>query len=239
MRARNFSDALNIVAISVMLCAVVRLAVADVGGGKVYPATPWRIEGPESVLDLEKAKALAATYQTLSVPVKLVDEEREGDLLELQRVGLVPTPFREGDIPIHEFVGKSSSGETVALSFSQIESFTVISKNEKTITMSVTVWPEISPEELLRKQPTYKQLYADYRRNVVVDLSLKYADGRPQVFMGEWEETILPLDKLPVGVKCSLYEEHPHMVHPLRFWWAIPSVANDENYPFRLIPKMR
>lgn len=237
MRARNFSDALNIVAISVMLCAVVRLAVADVGGGKGYPATPWRIEGPESVLDLEKAKALAATYQTLSVPAKLVDEEREGDLLELQRVGLVPTPFRESDIPIHELVGKSSSGETVALSFSQIESFTVISKNEKTITMSVTVWPEISPEELLQKQPTYKQLYADYRRNVVVDLSLESADGRPQVFAGKWGGT-LPLNKLHVGAKGGFYEEHPHMVHPLRFWWAIPSVANDENYPFRLIPEM-
>jgi len=69
MRVPSFSDGLRIAALflSILLFVEVQLAVADVGGGKGYPATPWRKEGPKSILDIEKAKALASTYQTLSV----------------------------------------------------------------------------------------------------------------------------------------------------------------------------
>ena len=132
--------------------------------------------------------------------------------------------------------GKTSSGERVAISFSQIESFAIISRDDKTISLSVTVWPDISSEELLQKQPTYKELYAGYRRDVAITIDLKFADGRVQVFTGEWKDITLPLGRLQVGTKASFYGGHPHMAHPLRFWWAIPSVANGEDYPFRMIP---
>ncbi len=249
MRAPSFSNIFRVTALSVMLCAVVKLAVADVGGGKGYPETPWRREGPKSVLDLEKAKEEAASYQNLSISIKLVVEKMEGvlsafqhgkhfDLTALTRVALVPAPFREADIAIYELVGKTNFGETVAISFSQIESFTVMSKNEKTITLSVMVWPEISPEQLLEEQPTYKQLYEGYRRNVTLDLDLESADGRPLVFRGQWGLTSLPLDKLPVDTKGSFYEAVLKVAtDPRQFWWAIPSVTNDEAYPYRLIPE--
>jgi hypothetical protein len=239
MRVRSFSDAqrIAVLCLSILLLAAVQPAAADVGGGKGYPATPWRKEGPKSVLELEEAKALAATYQALSVSSEPVDAERKHELIIIERVGLVPTPSREGDVRVYELAGKTLSGETVAISFSQIESFTVTSKNDKTITLSVTVWPDISVEELLQKQPTYKQLYAGYRREVVLHIYLESADGRAWVFAGAWGDTTIPLGKLQVGAKASFYGEDPHMVHPMRFWWAIPSTANDDDYPFRVIPK--
>lgn len=238
MRVPNFSDGLRIAPLfsSIFLFAAVQLAAADVGGGKGYPATPWRIEGPKSVQELEKAKTLAATYQTLSVSSESGDEERKPESITFEQVSLVPSPFHDGDVRVYELTGKNSMGETFALAFSQLESFAVLSKDDETITLSVTVWPDISVEELLQKQPTYKELYAGYRRVVVLTLELKSADGRIRVFAGDWGDNTLPLGKLQVGAKADFYGGHPH-IHPLRFWWAIPSVANDEDYPFRMIPK--
>lgn len=238
MRAPSFSDGLRIASLflTFLLFDAVQLAVADIGGGKGYPATPWRKEGPKSTLELDKAKALAETYQTLSISSESGDEERRPGSITFERVSLVPSPIHEGDIRVYKFTGKISSGETAAISFSQIESFAVISKDDKTITLSVTVWPDISVEELLQKQPTYKELYAGYRREVVLTLELKSADGRVRVFAGDWGDNTLPLGRLQVGEKASFYGGHPHIAHPLRFWWAIPSVANDEDYPFRMIP---
>jgi hypothetical protein len=215
---------------------MLKIAVADVSGGKGYPATPWRKEGPQSVLDLEKAKMMADTYQTLSIFPQTANGGKKDEALHIERLRLAPTPFREGDTAVYELAGTTGSGGTIAISFSQIEGFTVRSKNNKTITLSVTVWPDITPKELLQKQPTYKQLYMDYRRDVILVLNLESADGREQAFNGGWGDITLPLAKLEAGTKAGFYEEHPHMMHPLRFWWAIPSVANDKDYPYRVIP---
>ena len=236
MRAPSLSNAAGAAGLLILLCAALGPASADVGGGKGYPATPWRVAAPKSVEDIEKAKAVAARYQTLSIPGELVVDGSK-DLVHLTRISLRAEKRREGDTVGYELVGKSRSGETVSLSFSQMESFVVISKNDKTITMSVNVWPDISPRELFEKQPTYKQLAANYRRPVSLEMSLTSWDGRPLVFAeeGAWGAT-LPLEKLSAGTKGDFYGEHPHMVHPLRFWWAIPSVANDSDYPYRMIP---
>jgi len=219
---------------TVLLFAVFGTASADVGGGKGYPATPWRYSAPKSVQEIEKAKIVAAEYQTLSIPGKLVDKTRD-DVFHLNRVSLRLDKPRKGDAVRYALVGKSGSGKIVSLSFSQLKSFTVTARKDKAIMVSVVVWPDISPKDLLKKRPTYKQLMAGYRRTIILEINLRSADGRPLVFAGEYGST-LPLENLTLGVKGDFYGEHPHMVHPLRFWWAIPSVANDENYPYRMIP---
>jgi len=240
MRVPSFSEGLcmALLLMSMFFFPSVRLSEADVGGGKGYPATPWRKEGPKNILELNEAKVMAATYQTLSVPTESGNAEGELESITFEQVSLGPSPFQEGDDPVYELTGKTSSDETIAIPFSQIESFTVIAKYDKTITVSVTIWPDISSEELLQKQPTYKELHAGYRREVVLKIALEFEDGRARVFAGEWNDTTLPLRNLKVGDKASFYGGHPHMAHPLRFWWAIPSVANDEDYPFRMIPKL-
>lgn len=237
MKVPSFSDCCVISAIWVMLFSAFGSALADTGGGKGYPATPWRTEAPKSVLDIEKAKAMAATYQTLSVPAKTVKEEWKdrNDVHDIWRVALVATPRRHGDSSLYALVGRSSSGAEVSVSFSQVESFSVISRDDETVTVSVTVWPDISADELLEKQLTYKQLHTGYRRNLVLTLGLKSSDGRPLAFAGKW--SAIQLEKLVVETKGDFYAEHPHRVHPMRFWWAVPSVAEDKDYPFRVIPR--
>lgn len=236
MRVRSFSDLIGIAAIWVILSCTLGAAVADTGGGKGYPATPWRTETPESVVDIEKAKAVAATYQTISVPAKLVNEKwKDGNnLIHVERVALIAQQRRDSDTPLYELVGKTSAGADVSLSFSQIESFSVTSKDDQTLTISVTVWPDISAEELLTTQPTYKQLRAGYRHNVILIMRLKSSDGRPVAFANKL--TAIPLENFVVGTKGDFYAEHPHRAHPRRFWWAIPSVTEDKDYPFRVVP---
>jgi hypothetical protein len=237
MRVPSLDDTAHAAAVvSIMIFTLLGSVSADVGGGKGYPATPWRRSAPTNIQDLEKAKVVAAEYQTLSIPGELVDKTKN-ELFNLYRVSLRAEKPREGDTVGYALLGKSGSGETVSLCFSQIENFIVTSKTDKTITMSVTVWPDISPNELIEKQPTYKQLRVDYKRNVILEMSLRSADGRLLVFAGGYEYGLtLPIEKLTIGTKGNFYGEHPHMVHPLRFWWAIPSVANDADYPYRMIP---
>ena len=61
-------------------------AQADVGGGKGYPATPWRIEGPKSITELEEAKTIAATYQTLSVSMASETGEGQRETMAFEQV---------------------------------------------------------------------------------------------------------------------------------------------------------
>jgi hypothetical protein len=231
VRAQNSGKLACATGLLILLCAL-GSGSADVGGGKGYPATPWRLSAPKSVEDLEKAKSVAAEYQTLSLP----REPGSKDLVHLRLVSLRPEKPREGDKPGYTLVGKSESGKTVSLSFSQIESFIVTAKRPKAIVLSVTVWPDISSKDLFEKQPTYKQLVEGYRRTVVLEVNLRSADGRPLGFAAKSVfEAALPLETLSVGTKGDFYGD-PHIVHPLQFWWAIPSVAKDPDYPYRLIP---
>lgn len=236
MRAHNFDKALCMAALSLFLCAGAGSAVANTGGGKGYPATPWRLEAPKDIKDIEKAKKTAAQYQTLTIPSSIVDKKAETgtDLVNLRRAALVAVPGRESDVPSYELSG-SSLGRAVKVSFSQIESFSVKSKNDKTLTVSVIVWPDISAKDLLEWKGTYKQLREGYRREIVLEIGLKepISGGRPLAFKNGWT---IPLADLVVGTKVDFYGETPTLVHPLRFWWAVPSVATDDEYPFRIVP---
>ncbi len=238
MKVQNFVNTLSVAVLSMFFCTVVPFAAADVGGGGGHPATPWRLEGPQSVFDLEQAKIQAARYQTLSISKEHTNDETENKTVLIEGVALSPLPTSIGDIAVNEFIGNTDSGEPTNISFSQIESFKIISKNKETITLLVTIWPDISPEELLQKKPTYTEISTGYRRNMVIHLNLKFADGRKKVLLGEWEDKI-PLEELDVGTRCDFYEEDPYLIHPLKFWWAIPSVANDKEYPFRMMPLKR
>jgi hypothetical protein len=240
MKVRIFNSFLFISALGVMIFSAFGSAIADTGGGRNYPATPWRREAPNSASDINVAKALAATYQTLSISARLVKEEWKdrNDLYDIWRVALVATPHRDGDKPLYRFAGKSCTREEVTISFSEIESFSVLSMDDETVTLSVTIWPDITAEELLEKQPTYKQLREGYRRDLVLTMGLKSSDGRPLAFAGEWDNAV-QLEKIVAGTKGDFYAKHSRGVHPLRFWWAIPSVAEDKDYPFRLAPMKR
>ncbi len=230
MRVQSLGNAAACaVVVSGLLCVALNSGSADVGGGKGHPATPWH-SAPKSVQEIEKAKSVAAEYRNLFVSEK--SGSNEMDLLQM--VSLRPEKRRKGDKDGYALVGKSGSGEMVTLSFSQIASFIVISKNPKTIVLSVTVWPDISPKELFDKQPTYKQLAAGYRRTVILEMSLKSADGRYLGFAAERGEATLPLKTLNVGTKGDFYRGS---VPTNQFWWAIPSVANDADYPYRIILK--
>jgi hypothetical protein len=236
MRVPSSGDVARVIVALPLACCAIGLAGADVGGGRGYPATPWRVSGPASVQDLEEARVIADQHQALSISA---EPAAAGDLdsRQIWKVSLRAEKPLQGESARYALVGRSDSGTTVTLRFSQIESFVVTSSNRKSITLAVTVWPDISPEELLRTKPSYRQLADGYRRTVVLTMDLKSPDGRPLAFAGPGEYgAVIPLEKLGPGTKGDFYAGHPHSVDPRRFWWAIPSIANDKDYPYRMIP---
>jgi hypothetical protein len=230
-----------IAGMTVLLCVSFGSASADVGGGKGSPSTPWRVSGPKTVQELEEAKANAAKCQTISIPGELLSANKISGVVHLRCVSLRTEDPREGDAVGYALLGKSDSGETVSVSFSEIESFIVTSKTDSQIVMSVTIWPNISPQQLIQKQPNYKELVENYRHVVTLKMSLKSRDGRGFIFaeegkFGKTVGTILPLEKLGVQTKVDFYGD-PSADYNMRFWWAIPSVAQDPAYPYRVFFK--
>jgi hypothetical protein len=234
MKAQNSSKPLRAAGLAVLLCAVASTVSADVGGGRGYPATPWRIAGPKNAAELEKARATAAKCQALSVPGSLFDES-DTEIVQIEDVSLRPLPVRADEEGAYELTGRDALGKKVSLSFSDIESFVVTMKTDESIKLVVTIWPDAMPEKLIDKQPTYKQLKEGYRREVAIEIPLEALDGRALEFAGSYGPT-LPITKLTVGTKGDFYGSNPKTVNPRRFWWAIPSVAKDPEYPFRIIP---
>jgi len=87
MKVGNSSKAALALGVSILLCVAPGSVPADVGGGKGYPATPWRMAGPRNVQEIEKAKAVAAQYQTLSMTSDTASGDGS-DVLRLRRVTL-------------------------------------------------------------------------------------------------------------------------------------------------------
>lgn len=232
MRALNSGSAARALGL-LTLCAVVGSGSADVGGGRGQPATPWRISGPANVAELEKAREEAAHRQALSLPSALF-AEAGSEAVKIEEVALRPVPAKADETGVFEFVGKDAAGKKLSLSFSNLENFVVTAKTDVAVTLKVTIWPDISPAELLARQPTYQELKESFRREVTIEIPLKAADGRALEFSGDFGLK-LPLVKLAVGTKGDFYGGDPRMVNPRRFWWAIPSVNKDPDYPFRMI----
>lgn len=240
MRVPSLNNVACLASVMVLCCVMLSSASADVGGGKGTPSTPYGRSGAKSVQDVEKAKAAAAEWQSLEYPGEFTAGWR--GMVRADHVSLRGAEeLREGDTVGYALVGESGSGETFSLSFSEIESFTVTARNTKTITLSVTVWPDISPEDLWKKQPSYKQLNAGYRRNVALEMGLRSADGRP-VALGDSRPKHGPppllMEKLNVGTKID-FLGHGYTNYGQRYWWAIPSVADDADYPYRFFALAR
>ncbi len=206
---------------------------ADVGGGRGHPATPWRIAGPQDAGELEAAKKEAEQCQTLTLTGALVEAPDE-EFVQIHDVAISPQVKKVGDVPSHEFAGKNAAGKSVTVSFASIERFVVKAKADTTITLTVTVWPDITPKDLLRKQPTWKQLEGGFRSTVDIVIPIETRDGRALEFAGSGPG--IAIEQLPEGTKVEFHGGNPRRVNPRSFWWAIPSVTKDPDYPFRMMP---
>jgi hypothetical protein len=211
------------------------IAAADVGGSGV-PATPWRFSPPRDAAELEKVKADAARHQTLFLTLAPMGRPAgSNEVLEIPDVSLAPLPPRPGDPPGDALVGRTRSGQPVRVSFSQIAEFRVLQRSARSLTLSVLIWPDITPQELLRRSPSYRMLRAGHRRSVEMLLPLD-AGSRPLAFRrGREEGGGVALGRLSVGARGDFYGGKPDRVDPRRFWWAIPSVFRDPAYPYRVM----
>jgi hypothetical protein len=141
------------------------------------------------------------------------------------------------------FVGRvEGEGADRRIDFSVVRDVTLAGRDGATATLKLTLFPDISSEDLLSKKPTYRDLKKAYTRTVNMRVALRSPRGGDLAFVGEshrWASATDPaghkafalFKDLPVGQTIEL-ETQPWS-HP--WWWAIRSVAGDPAYPHRII----
>src|SRR5436190_13374291 len=70
--------------------------------------------------------------------------------------------------PIQTLAGTDSSGKKRQVSIAVLSHLRLVSieSDRRTLLAEVELFPDITPDDLIKKQPTYRQLWADYRKTI-------------------------------------------------------------------------
>ena len=203
-------------------------AAADVGAGTGKPITPYR-EGEvlteQRVLAVQKEANGRMSVHGVRLAGKNATKSAE-------RICLARARGREIDGKCEfAFSGIDEQGKKRTIGLSNVESFRVVDVvnkffGEDQVVVEVTEFPAITPAELLKSQPTYTALAANYSRKTKLtlgDVSLVGTD----LFGDEKPHVIVALRDLERNADVTL------VPHDNLIWWAIPSVTSVPAYPYR------
>lgn len=210
------------------------------GGGSGRPDSPYKSRGlPETLASLNDLRKQDAENRFVNFTVP------SGASVFGHRVRVGYARGGKIDKPETGFLGRVQ-GEAAdrRIDFSVIRDVTIADKNATSATLKLTLFPDISGDELLKKRPSYQALKKDYTRSVSLRVALRSAGG-DLALTGEEQSSdsdtepaklkVIALFKdLPNDQHFDLQEERPSR-HP--WWWAIDSVTRDDAYPHRIIMK--
>lgn len=207
--------------------------LSDVGGGSGEPITPYT--KPGIVVDKNTVTRLkensSRNKYVLGIPIP------KGEWVRLAwAIGLayVRSGRIEGDVRF-AFSGIDEEGDKLELDFSEVERFEVLGKDGDVLVLLINHFPAITPEELLSKRPSYRELRSKYEKSVHLRLSPRAVSGARLYLVGIREgdkhTPIVPLEDIELKYPIELEESYT----PGAYWWAIPSVASDPAYPHRAI----
>jgi hypothetical protein len=214
----------------VLCCGLVFSGYANVGGGLGLPKSPYIHDDVADDLEhvsafrRDDAKGRSVSFTASNVTVT-------GDEIGMTYAG-PDTPL---DKPQSEISGVSNPGNVItAVEFGVIDKMIVAQKDRDTITLKLTVFPDIAPSDLVRLRPSYLELAKKYRKEVTLQVPLRSKDGLPFVLTGK------ALDTEPRKIIC-LFKDVPEakeikLLNP-NYWWAIKSVTDDPAYPNRVVTK--
>ncbi len=160
--------------------------------------------------------------------------------------------FRKGIF--FQFRGVNESGREVSVDFSVVKEFKIVRKENERALFEIVVFPDITPEKLVELKPSYSELRSRYTRVVRVWIALQEQDKGSLYIAGVVGGESKAL--LPGGgyrEMCdSWFEDGAYFIESeervghieanrnvvLEYngnsvWWAIPSVIQDRDYPFR------
>ncbi len=241
MRAPGSSSARARLMAGVLGAAICFGSYADVGGGR--PSTPYRLNNP-TAKQVSEARDRASRYQSICLPAGMVP----GDRLDAFALVYLPEPPGSGQElridedwlqarAFYELRGEQARKPAAKVRLSEIESVTVIDVADGEMLLEVTKWPDISPAELIELQPSYAALKAAYRSKLELRVRLVTSSGERLALYSSYARRPVFLDGLQRGAQLQFYCGDPTNVDNRRFWWAVPSVASDPEYPYRTVFK--
>ncbi len=128
--------------------------------------------------------------------------------------------------------GKDVNGNTQTIQIYDIQSLRLLepvdySKAIPSVKLEINVFPDITPEELLRNTPEYSELYA---KTFILTVELGQADNSRLAF-GPLpccpEQGVALVEDVKISAEITASPEGGER------WWATPSVVKDRNFPFR------
>lgn len=226
-----------------ILCAAAMSAGGVLANGSGVPISPYPRHNEASEEDIIQAKDIASRMHAVR------DIELKGEaahkLGQWQEVGLmyVKGQTARGE-PFFLFSGTTESGNEVGIDFSEIESFRVVEIKKRLFgkdraRVEILRFPNISPQDLLARKPSYSELRQNYTDTVSVWIHLGGEGGGKLCFVGRnvlsdsgssngGYEVIARIRDIE---KVDLYQGLPRRE---ALWWAISSVITDEHYPHRV-----
>lgn len=148
--------------------------------------------------------------------------------------------------PIYEFIGEDTANFKMIVDFSVIQSFRIIKFegglfSENRALVEITIFPNIKPDELLRVKPSYSDLRYNYTTQV--RLWLKLQDSRYEELSLIGKSYSPDFQVITKIIDLKLYEiihlgydsYRQRFDYQYAIWWAVPSVINSFDYPYKLV----
>ncbi len=206
--------------------------VADVGGGSGRAKSPY-ISGrlPDDVPTVTRIRHEAARSAAINFTMP------SGSMVFWQQVGFAYE--RKGSMPgkvNYSLTGvEKDRNATETTNIDTIQAITVMEKDDRTLTLRLELFPDISTEDLVKNRPSYTELKSQYAAAKLIRVKTKSDSGIPLALVGkdpgekDQVRVLIYLHELPIGQKIDLQVGER--------WWAIKSVTDDAAYPYRVVLK--
>lgn len=207
--------------------------------GPGTPITPYEKGKQLKEKDIQAMKAKCSSSRVISdLRVKGSRATRYGEQIGFAYV------TKKGAMgePSFNLKGIAESGEEISVDLSGVQSLTVIKVEDRWFTtdralLELTIFPDISPSEILSLNPTYSQLETSYTKTIKIRVALEDRNkGKLSIVGKKW----LGEDKYEVisGIRDLELDSRVLFGYPMHpgspIWWAVESVIKDERYPYRI-----
>ena len=237
MKAKSLAYRVSVPACLFVLVFLVFFQNKGFANGPWDPITPYKDGRVNTPQEIEKARAQSSSHRVISeVRIKESKIPKFGE-----KVGFA---YLSGDRvngePHFDLKGTAESGGNITIPLSDVKSFTIFKvKNHwfarDEALLEVTIFPSLSPAELLQLQPSYSQLTESYTKQVRMWVFLENQDKAQLYMVGKkWDdkyEALFAIRDLELNVPVVL--DWPRFLNA-PIWWAVESVIKDDKYPYRV-----
>lgn len=247
MNPKNLSKIIGIFFVLPLVFGTIHRINGDVGGGSGKVVTPY-VPGKEikemEVVEVKKISSSTRRINGLKLENSHVPIYGAGvGLMYVQDEAVKGEPF-------FKFEGIIEGDDTpVEIDFSEVDRFSLLKVkkplfSEDKALLEVIQFPDISPRDIIAKNPSYSLLRKNYTKKVRLWVNLQKKGELCLVGKMYDKEGYKVLSKLrdikqnsDVILEYGFFQKQPGGMRISNIWWATDTVIKDKNYPHRLYAK--